>query len=145
MTNREKIDKKNNQELTDFLINVHCDRCHICSKKDECQILHRDVIVSECYKGIEEWLKQEETAVTADEMFAELEFAIHFQDDYTIEYRKITRTPYVEIRLHRNIYDEWEYEKYFVDEDNQSDLITQNEDIAIHKKIKELKKYENKN
>lgn len=140
MTNREKyIDKVSNEKLAEFIIKANCERCDMCLKKDKCQKMDRDVIESECYKGIEQWLSQEAES-TADEMFEELQYAIQSEDNYTIKYRKITKTPYVEIRLHRNTQEEWEYEKYFVEEDNQSELITQKEDKAIHKKIEELKK-----
>lgn len=141
MTNKERINKMSCKEFADkFTSREQC--CEVCAYWDKernyCNSCYESN-VDECKDGFIKWLSQE-TELTADEMFEELEYAIQLLDAHTIKYRKITKTPYVEIRLHRNTYDEWEYEKYFVEEDNESELITQKEDKAIHKKIEELKK-----
>ena len=129
MTEKEKINKMSAEELAKFLADESA-RCKLCGKTI-CGGYN------DCYEGILKALNRE-VERTADEMFADLGYAVPSQEDYTVKYRSIT-TPYMEIRLHNNVHDEWEYEKYFVDKNYESMLITQKEDVAIHKKISELK------
>lgn len=142
MTNKEKINKKDDQKLTDFLINVNSDRCHICAKKDKCQILHRDVVVDECYKGIEEWLKQE-TELTADEMFEKLGYKKKYSSDYDCIFERKDGEMLDKIIISMNHSHCYYYNKHRIINNKYPVYIvtiSEAEDEAIHKKIEELKK-----
>lgn len=52
MTKREWLANMTNEELADFLDNINCDICKICSS-------HRDSCDCECVTNIQNWLKSE--------------------------------------------------------------------------------------